>query len=297
MSLKMENRTYKYANLLPTGWEPQIMEYLKEDMPSFDYCGFIVGDQIDEAVLLGKAKGIVAGVPFFNKIFESLDCKVTWILQEGDEIKPVQEVAIVKGPAKNILLGERTALNIMARCSGIATRAHALVSLAKEKGWNGRVAGTRKTTPGFRVVEKYGMIVGGADTHRYDLSSMIMLKDNVFYSAGSITAAVKASRAVGGFSIKIEVECSSIKDAEEAISAGADIVMLDNFTPANLHVAAAELKTKHPHILIEGSGGVTPDNIAGYFSPHVDVISLGSLTQGVPHIDFSLKIKKRNQSS
>jgi len=289
--LKIEDKIFRYEHLLPKGWEPQILDYLKEDMPSLDYCGFIVGDKLDEAVLLGKAKGIIAGVPFFNKIFESLNCKVIWKLNEGDEIHPVQEIAVVQGTARNILLGERTALNIMARCSGIATRAHNLVLLANQKGWKGRVAGTRKTTPGFRIVEKYGMIVGGADTHRYDLSSMIMLKDNVFYSAGGITPAVKAARAVGGFSLKIEVECSNIKDAEEAINAGADIIMLDNLAPSNLDSAAGELKSKHPHILIEASGGVTPDNISGYFSPHVDVISLGSLTQGVPHIDYSLKIK------
>ncbi len=141
------------------------------------------------------------------------------------------------------------------------------------------------------MVEKYGLLVAGADTHRYDLSSMIMLKDNIFYSAGSISEAVRRTKAVAGFSLKVEVECSSAAAAEEAIAAGADIVMLDNLAPAQLHAAAAQLKHKHPHVLVEASGGITLANLHEYCSPAVDVISLGLLTQGVPHIDFSLKIK------
>merc|ERR1711879_7095 len=122
------------------------------------------------------------------------------------------------------------------------------------------------------------MLVGGADTHRMDLSSMIMLKDNHIWSAGNITKAVHKAKSVGGFSIKIEVECGSKADAEEAIKAGADIVMLDNFKPEALHKASAELKKAYPHVLIEGSGGITESSIESYFSPHVDILSLGSMT-------------------
>jgi len=127
----------------------------------------------------------------------------------------------VTGPARKILLGERIALNLIARASGIATKAKRLTDKIKNAGWtNLRLAGTRKTTPGFRVVEKYALLVGGADTHRYDLSSMVMLKDNHIWSCGSITKAVEKARSVAGFSIKIEVECQSEGEAEEAINAG-----------------------------------------------------------------------------
>jgi nicotinate-nucleotide pyrophosphorylase (carboxylating) len=127
---------------------------------------------------------------------------------EGSEKDRVL-VATVEGPAYLLLQGERTALNLLARCSGIATLARRLQTLKQNVGWNGLVAGTRKTTPGFRLVEKYGMLVGGADTHRMDLSSMVMLKDNHVWSCGSVALAVERARVVAGFSLKIEVECRS----------------------------------------------------------------------------------------
>lgn len=202
-------------------------------------------------------------------------------------------MAIIKGAACSLLQGERTALNLIARASGIATRARHVSTIAKDSKWHGSVAGTRKTTPGFRWVEKYALLVGGCDQHRYDLSSMIMLKDNHVWSSGSITEAVKRAKSVGGFALKVEVECQSEADADEAINAGADIVMLDNFKPSDLKVAAKNLKERHGrHIIVEASGGVVVETLADYFDPHVDVVSMGTLTQGVPHIDFSLKISK-----
>jgi len=279
------------AQVLGHAWETMIPQWLQEDTPSFDFVGFIVGEKDERAVLLGKAEGILAGVPFFTKIFEYLHCTVEWKLKEGDKVVPVTEVAVVHGKARDILLGERPALNLLARFSGIATRAAKAMEIVKKAGWHGRVAGTRKTTPGFRVVEKYGLLVGGADTHRYDLSTMVMLKDNVFYSAGSIKEAVRRARALAGFSLKIEVETSTEAAAEEAITAGADVVMLDNLQPTQLAAVSASLKKRHPHVLLEASGGITLQNLHEYCCAGVDIISLGSLTQGVPHIDFSLKIR------
>jgi len=123
---------------------------------------------------------------------------------------------------------------------------------------------------------------------------MIMLKDNHIWSAGSIKGAVARARSVGGFTLKIEVECRNIKEAEEAIEAGADVIMLDNFKPDDLKVAAQSLKSLAPHgIIFEASGGITLDNVKEYFSPHVDVLSMGNLTQGVPHVDISFKIVKK----
>jgi len=197
----------------------------------------------------------------------------------------------VKGEARKLLVGERTALNTLARCSGIASKARLCQEAVTKHGWKGRVAGTRKTTPGFRVVEKYGMLVGGCDTHRMDLSSMIMLKDNHVWSTGSITNAVKKAKAVGGFSLKIEVECRNIEEAREAIQAGADVIMLDNFEPTALKDTARDLKAQYPRTLIEGSGGVTIETLPQYFSNDVDIISMGGLTQGVLYVDFSLKVK------
>jgi nicotinate-nucleotide pyrophosphorylase (carboxylating) len=147
------------------------------------------------------------------------------------------------------------------------------------------------------LVEKYGMLVGGVDAHRVDLSAMTMLKDNHIVAAGSITNAVRAAKSAGGFAIKVEVECQSFDEADEAIAAGADIVMLDNFTPDGVKVAAAQLKDKwgrgsadRKAFLVEVSGGLTEHNVEKYVCGDIDIVSTSSIHQGVPHVDFSLKI-------
>jgi len=203
------------------------------------------------------------------------------------------EVAKVTGPARNILLGERTALNLLARASGIATRASEAASIVAEGPFNARVAGTRKTTPGFRLVEKYAMTVGGVDTHRMNLSSMVMLKDNHIWSRGSIPEAIKSAREVAGFSLKIEVETCNEEEARLAIMNGADVVMLDNFTPSDLRAAAENLRRDYPHVVLEASGGITLSNLRDYMMADVDILSMGSMTQGVDFVDFSLKIDRK----
>ncbi|KAG0174855.1 hypothetical protein DFQ30_002478 [Apophysomyces sp. BC1015] len=289
-----------HAHLLATNYKALIAEYLKEDVPSFDYGGYVVGEEEQVAILYCKAEGVLAGVPFFDEVFRQLDCRVEWTSTESDWLKPEdkQEIARVYGKARNILLGERTALNIISRCSGIALVAKRIHELQKQKGFNGVIAATRKTTPGFRLVEKYGVLVGGLDTHRMDLSSMVMLKDNHIWSSGSITKAVKAARSVCGFALKIEVECQSEEEADEAIAAGADIVMLDNFKGAELREAAKSLKCRWAekgvkNFMIESSGGITYSTCADYFCEDIDILSMSTITQGVPHVDFSLKISKK----
>ena len=275
-----------YSLLLPPHYRELVRSWLQEDIPSFDYGGYVVGTQPREAVLLCKSPGVLCGVPFFTAIFEELGCTVEWLYQEGNQLEPVCEVAKVTGPANRVLQGERTALNVLTRASGVATHARALATEAKRIGWSGEVAGTRKTTPGFRLVEKYSLLVGGISTHRHDLSQMVMLKDNHIWSAGSISLAVKRAREAAGFSIKIEVECRSIAEAKEAAGAGAEIVMLDNFEPAALAVAARALKSEFPHLIIEASGGIRRDTLAQFCLPEVDVVSLSATTQGYAAVNF-----------
>lgn len=270
-------------------------DWLAEDAPNFDPAGVCVGSQEVEARLLCKTpNSVLAGSPFFTAVFTEVGCNVEWLHQEGADIGPdaITLTAVVRGPARCLLLGERPALNCLARASGIATRCSQLRATAKAAGWHGEVAGTRKTTPSFRLVEKYAMLVGGASMHRQDLSGMVMLKDNHVWASGSITEAVKAARTVCGFSSKIEVECRSTDEAREAAAARADIIMLDNFQPQELHVASRTLKQEFPALLIEASGGVSPENFSTYLSPHVDIVSLGCITQGCPVVDFSLKVQK-----
>jgi nicotinate-nucleotide pyrophosphorylase (carboxylating) len=166
----MSKETYpKFESLLPN-LESVINGWIHDDMPSFDVGGLVVGSETKKAQLLMKSSGVFAGKPFFTKVFQLMGCKVEWeeVAVEGvyNDISERVVFATVTGPAHMILRGERTALNTLSRCSGVATLSREASDKAKSLGWNGWVAGTRKTTPGFRIVEKYGLLVGGAATHR-----------------------------------------------------------------------------------------------------------------------------------
>mmetsp|Transcript_10484 Transcript_10484/g.22221 ORF Transcript_10484/g.22221 Transcript_10484/m.22221 type:complete len:295 (-) Transcript_10484:1054-1938(-) len=285
-----------FSALLPQNIDEVIQGWLSDDMPSFDVGGLVVGTEEKKAKLFMKSAGVFAGKPFFQHVFDLLGCKIEWEEQnavEGEYKDITNEkvcLAIVTGPVQNILRGERTALNSLSRCSGVASLSRVAVDRARSLGWEGYVAGTRKTTPGFRIVEKYGLLVGGAATHRLDLSQMVMLKDNHIWSSGSIENAVKLARKAAGFSQKIEVECQSLEEGIEAATAGADIVMFDNFEPEQLKKDAETFKNKFPHVLVEASGGITTETMPDYLCKHVDIVSQGKLTQGYPCVDFSLKI-------
>ncbi|CAA7259607.1 unnamed protein product [Cyclocybe aegerita] len=286
-----------YEHLLPPSWKKQITEWLAEDTPSFDYGGYVVGEVEREAFLLGKGTqtAVLAGSPFVTEIFSQLGCEVEWHVKEGDTFEPVKHVATVRGKARFLLLGERIALNLLARCSGIATKSKRVKDLARGYGFTGTIAGTRKTTPGFRLVEKYGMVVGGIDPHRHDLSSMIMLKDNHIWSSGSISAAIQQAREVGGFSLLLDVEVRSEAEADEAIDAGADIIMLDNIEGDELVRVARTLKEKwkgQRKFLFETSGNITEANLQERAINEIDILSTSVVHQSVQHIDFSLKIQK-----
>lgn len=288
-----------FSHLLPrTQLLSTATRWLNDDAPSFDVGGLVVGTERRTASLYMKSPGVLAGKPFFEAAFDAVGdgCAVTWetAAEEGRTVEASSSskvlLATVSGPANSLLRAERTALNALSRCSGVATAASRAVKAARDAGWKGHVAGTRKTTPGFRIAEKYGLLVGGAATHRLDLSQMIMLKDNHIWTAKSITNAVKLARKAAGFSQKIEVECQSLQEALEASEAGADIVMLDNFSPPRLKLDAAKIKSEYPHVVVEASGGITADTMVSYLSEHVDVVSRGNLTQGYDAVDFSLKI-------
>ncbi|KAK4688044.1 nicotinate-nucleotide pyrophosphorylase (carboxylating), partial [Tremellales sp. Uapishka_1] len=286
------------AHILPPSWKQDIPRWFAEDTPSFDWAGFVVGEEEQEAILWGKSGGVLAGVPFFEEIMRYVDCSVEWLLPEGSVVPAHSKtkVAIVRGKARQLLLGERVALNTLARCSGIATVSRRFRDLARAEGWKGVVAGTRKTTPGFRLVEKYGMMIGGVDPHRHDLSSMVMLKDNHIWATGSITSAIQSVRRVAGFSLLVNVECQDFAEADEAIAAGANIVMLDNIVGEELHSAAKSLKDKWRgtrEFLIETSGGIVEGSLTTRVGPDIDILSTSAVHQSCQHVDFSLKIQPR----
>lgn len=273
-------------------------QFIAEDIPNMDVGGSVVGCGMSTAQFLVKSKLVIAGFPFAEAVLKELQCTVTWNVREGEWVEGSSAKRIVvgrvEGPANRLLQAERTALELLARCSACATYARRCIDASKSlnPSWKGTVAATRKTTPGtFRMIEKYGAIVGGADPHRYSLSSMVMLKDNHVDIAGNIRSAVRKARSIGGFSLKIEVECRSVEDAIEAAEAGADVLMLDNFSPDKAAVVAPQLKQQFPHVLVELSGGVTVESVAKYAVDGVDVVSVGLITHGPPPTDISMKIK------
>lgn len=289
-----------YFSTLPPKFQLEELarRYLREDTPSFDVSGFVAGEENTKATIFFKSAGVVAGIPFAQAVIDAAGCFVVWHCEEGVELTPNQEkgekisVGTVSGRACDVLLAERTVLNILSRASGVATQAREMKAIADVHKWLGTVAGTRKVTPGFRMVEKYALVVGGVAPHRYDLSQMIMLKDNHINVTGSITNAVLKAKAAAGFSTKIEVECQNVDEAKEAATAGADVVMLDNYTPQQIEKDSAELKAQFPHLLIEASGGITRESIGHYMLNTVDVISQGCLTHGYSCVDVSMKITR-----
>jgi len=280
--------------LIPKSFDKIIESWFQEDIPSINYHAFIVGDQQQKATLYMKQSGVVSGLAFFSRIFQKLDCEVSFSVPEGAYIsledKSKIPIGHVTGRICDILEGERLSLNVLSHCSGISTKGYKLNEIRKKHNWKGKIAGTRKTLPGLRLVQKYALLVAGLDTHRFDLSSCVMIKDNHIKALGSIAKAIAKAKEVISFANKIEVECKNLEEAMEAAENGADIVMFDNYEPKKLKEDAASLKKLYPKTIVESSGGITEESIAEYFDMNIDVISMGSVTQEIEKIDFSLKV-------
>lgn len=282
-----------YEELLPPNWKPVYLQFwFQEDFPALDFAGSLLGSKEATGQILFKSqKCVLAGRPFVDGIFEYLQCCVQWMFEEGEWINRPQAVAIITGPASNLLKAERIALNLLARASTLATNAR-IISDSKSSA---KLAGTRKTTPGFRLVEKYALVVGGIDPHRFSCTDCIMLKDNhidLLQQQGiGLETAIKRLKSITSFTSKIEVECRTTQDAEIAIKSGANVVMLDNFIPSEAEMAA--LKALNTSVVIELSGGITLQNIHMYPSDDSIILSMGSLTHSPgPSLDFSFKIVK-----
>jgi nicotinate-nucleotide pyrophosphorylase (carboxylating) len=242
---------------------------------------------IARAELLQKAPGVVCGLPVVEAVFAQLDArvKVTRLAEEGSVASLRRAVARIEGPAQAILSGERTALNFLQRLSGVATASRAAAELVA--GTRATVIDTRKTTPGLRVLEKYAVRIGGASNHRAGLDDGFLIKENHIRAAGGITAALTAAfrRAAPGQLVEIEV--TSLSELDEALSAGARLILLDNFSVEGLRQA---VEYSAGRARLEASGGITLANLAEVARTGVDFISLGALTHSAGVLDFSLEI-------
>ena len=242
--------------------------------------------QAGEVDLICKQDGIICGLQVFERVFTLLDedTKVEFFVQDGEEVKAGQLMAKVHGDIRTLLCGERTALNYLQRMSGIATYTHEVASLLT--GSKTKLLDTRKTTPNNRIFEKYAVRTGGGNNHRYNLSDGVLLKDNHIGAAGGVKQAIAAAKEYAPFVRKIEVEVENQQMVEEAVEAGADIIMLDNMDTDALKKAIAFINGRAE---IEVSGNVTKENIARLVDLGVDFISSGALTHSAPIMDISLK--------
>lgn len=236
--------------------------------------------------LICKEDGIVAGLQVFQRVFQLLDPKteVVFDVQDGESVQKGQHMATVVGDIRVLLSGERTALNYLQRMSGIATYTNKVAKLLE--GTKTTLLDTRKTTPCMRIFEKYAVTVGGGSNHRYNLSDGVLLKDNHIDAAGSVKAAVLAAKAYAPFVRKIEVETESLEQVQEALEAGADIIMLDNMTT---DMMAEAVKLIDGRAKTECSGNITKENIEKITAIGVDYVSSGALTHSAPILDISLK--------
>ena len=268
-----------------------LKEYLLEDIGRVDLSaeGVFRGERVT-AVIVAKEEGILAGIPFASRVFRLLgsDIEIKPLKREGDRFKEGETLLVLNGNAKTILMGERLALNILQRLSGIATKTASLVE--KIKDLPVRLLDTRKTTPGFRLFEKYAVKVGGGENHRFALYDMVMIKDNHIKVAGSIKEAVYRVRQIIPPFYKVEVEVSNFGQLEEVLELQVDIVMLDNFTPERARQAVSLIKAKKPSLEIEISGGIKEDNVRDFALTGADYLSSGSIIHSARWLDLSLKV-------
>ena len=264
---------------------------LSEDINYIDVTtDYLIDDNsVSEAYYIAKDNGVLCGIEIAKRVFEILDESIVFDIKikDGEEVRKGDIIAEMKGSTKNLLKGERTALNLLQHLSGIASATNRCVKLVE--GTNARITDTRKTLPGLRALQKYAVTVGGGKNHRFNLSDGAMLKDNHIDAGGGITKAITSLREKIGHMVKIEVEVRNLDELKEALDAKADIIMLDNMSYADMKKA---VEITDGRALLEASGNVTEENIRETAETGVDIISLGALTHSVRCFDISMRIRK-----
>ena len=269
--------------------DEKIKGWLAEDMPYGDVTSdpLFSDDHTCSGTFVAKEDGCIAGLLVADRVFRVLseDVVMTILVEEGSWVKRGTAIAKINGLTRDILKGERLALNLMQRISGIATMTRKYVD--QLEGTKTRIVDTRKTTPGLRELEKYAVRMGGGYNHRFNLSDGVMLKDNHIEAAGGITNAVEKVRATLSHMTKIEVEVEDLFQFEEAMAAGAEVILLDNMDTETMAKAVA---MKRGNVILEASGNITLERLAEIAATGVDIISSGALTHSVKSLDISLDL-------
>jgi nicotinate-nucleotide pyrophosphorylase (carboxylating) len=273
-----------------------LIRFLREDIGQGDLTSEYVVDKdlkSSSFIICKSELAVVAGLEEAQTIFDICKCDSKVLVKDGDVVKNGHKVMTIKGRTRSILKAERTALNLIMRMSGIATDTKKFVNIARTVSKEIRITGTRKTAPGLRFFDKKSIELGGGYAHRNTLDEMILIKDNHLAVTNSIREAISMARQKAGKNIMIECEVSDTKSAVEAIKSGADIIMLDNFSPQQAQKTISYLKKSglRKKILVEISGGVALSNIKEYAYALPDMISVGSLTHSSKSIDFSMEME------
>lgn len=272
--------------------DPLLLAALREDISNEDVStnAVIREETPGEVELLAKQDGVIAGLDVFARVFTLLDerTEVTFLCKDGDAVRSGQLLGRVRGDIRVLLSGERVALNLLQRMSGIATCAREMA--AALQGTHTRLLDTRKTTPGLRILEKYAVRVGGGYNHRFNLSDGVLLKDNHIAAAGGVREAVRLAREYAPFLQKVEVEVETLEMVDEAVAAGADVIMLDNMPVEDMREAVRRIAGRAQ---TECSGNVTREKLQALADIGVDYISSGALTHSAPILDISMKHLRR----
>jgi len=267
-------------------------DLLKEDLGRGDITtqAVVRGGMRGRGRFLAKQDFVLCGLELAEAVFASLDTgiQIESRVYDGDSIARGAEFAVVEGPASVLLSGERTALNLMQRMSGVATLTRAYVD--KVAGTGARIVDTRKTTPGLRVLEKYAVTVGGGFNHRFGLDDGVLIKDNHIALAGGVKRAIELARRAVPHLMKVEVEVSNQAQLRDALSASADVILLDNMTPEEIRACVEVVRGEAPATLIEVSGGVNLDTVRELAECGPDLISVGAITHSATAVDISMKI-------
>jgi nicotinate-nucleotide pyrophosphorylase (carboxylating) len=272
-----------------------LIRFLREDIGQGDLTSEYIVDEDSKSsssIICKSEVAVVAGLEEVRTIFDICNCKSNALVKDGDIVKNGRKVMKIKGNTRSILKAERTALNLIMRMSGIATDTKKFVDIVRTVSNDIKITGTRKTAPGLRFFDKKSIVLGGGYAHRNSLDEMILIKDNHHAVTSSIRRSILKAKLKAGKNIMIECEVSDTKSSVEAIKCGADIIMLDNFSPQEAQKTISYLKRSglREKILVEISGGVNISNIKDYATALPDMISVGSLTHSSKSVDFSMEI-------
>jgi len=276
---------------VPADLPQQVARALAEDIGAGDLTAALIpADRTGRATVITREAAVICGVPYVNATFDAIEpqVRIDWQVAEGERVKANQPLFNVEGPARALLTGERTALNFLQLLSGTATAANAYAVLLE--GTKCRLLDTRKTIPGLRTAQKYAVRVGGGQNHRMGLFDGILIKENHIMAAGSIAKAVAEARRSGG-QVPVEVEVETLSELQQAIAAGADIAMLDEFSLQSMREAVAANSAAMRPLKLEASGGISSSTIREIAETGVDYISVGSITKHVHAIDLSMRFR------